>query len=135
MPIRSRSISSLSHPDHKHVASFLPAHLNTASSHHHTAAVYIAVFTTRSDLRSHSALINSILVHSIPITLPDHHSSLHTLILRTWGSLSLIPTLTLQNPRATATMPNWKSYESSVRLLSAIIAAHPGLKLNYDGTC
>ncbi|PVH77945.1 hypothetical protein DL98DRAFT_422919 [Cadophora sp. DSE1049] len=29
-------------------------------------------------------------------------------------------------------MPNWKSYESSVRLLSAIIAAHPGLKLNYD---
>jgi len=30
-------------------------------------------------------------------------------------------------------MPNWKSYESSVRLLSAIIAAHPGMKLNYDG--
>jgi hypothetical protein len=30
-------------------------------------------------------------------------------------------------------MPNWKSYESSVRLLSAIIAAHPDLKLNYDG--
>ncbi|PBP23364.1 hypothetical protein BUE80_DR005982 [Diplocarpon rosae] len=29
-------------------------------------------------------------------------------------------------------MPNWKSYESSVRLLSAIIAAHPQLKLNYD---
>lgn len=29
-------------------------------------------------------------------------------------------------------MPNWKTYESSVRLLSAIIAAHPGLKLNYD---
>ncbi|KAE9364597.1 hypothetical protein N431DRAFT_447767 [Stipitochalara longipes BDJ] len=29
-------------------------------------------------------------------------------------------------------MPNWKSYESSVRLLSAIVAAHPGLKLNYD---
>jgi hypothetical protein len=33
----------------------------------------------------------------------------------------------------TAIMPNWKSYESSVRLLSAIVAAHPGLKLNYDG--
>jgi hypothetical protein len=30
-------------------------------------------------------------------------------------------------------MPNWKTYESSVRLLSAIIAAHPDLKLNYDG--
>ncbi|TVY62724.1 hypothetical protein LSUE1_G006157 [Lachnellula suecica] len=30
-------------------------------------------------------------------------------------------------------MPNWKTYESSVRLLSAIVAAHPGLKLNYDG--
>ncbi|KIM99632.1 hypothetical protein OIDMADRAFT_55547 [Oidiodendron maius Zn] len=29
-------------------------------------------------------------------------------------------------------MPNWKTYESSVRLLSAIIAAHPDLKLNYD---
>ncbi|KAF4613410.1 hypothetical protein G7Y89_g15477 [Cudoniella acicularis] len=29
-------------------------------------------------------------------------------------------------------MPNWKTYESSVRLLSAIIAAHPQLKLNYD---
>ncbi|RDL36409.1 uncharacterized protein BP5553_05761 [Venustampulla echinocandica] len=29
-------------------------------------------------------------------------------------------------------MPNWKSYESSVRLLSAIIAANPNLKLNYD---
>ncbi|KUJ17356.1 uncharacterized protein LY89DRAFT_583877 [Mollisia scopiformis] len=29
-------------------------------------------------------------------------------------------------------MPNWKTYESSVRLLSAIVAAHPGLKLNYD---
>ncbi|KAG9236712.1 hypothetical protein BJ875DRAFT_503184 [Amylocarpus encephaloides] len=28
-------------------------------------------------------------------------------------------------------MPNWKSYESSVRLLSAIVAAHPGLKLDY----
>ncbi|CZT53038.1 uncharacterized protein RSE6_14471 [Rhynchosporium secalis] len=28
-------------------------------------------------------------------------------------------------------MPNWKSYESSVRLLSAIIAAHPTLKLDY----
>ncbi|KAH8654136.1 hypothetical protein BGZ60DRAFT_386768 [Tricladium varicosporioides] len=28
-------------------------------------------------------------------------------------------------------MPNWKTYESSVRLLSAIIAAHPGLKLDY----
>lgn len=32
-----------------------------------------------------------------------------------------------------AKMPNWKTYESSVRLLSAIIAAHPELKLNYDG--
>ncbi|KAL3422932.1 hypothetical protein PVAG01_04679 [Phlyctema vagabunda] len=31
-------------------------------------------------------------------------------------------------------MPNWKTYESSVRLLSAIIAAHPNLKLNYDET-
>jgi hypothetical protein len=30
-------------------------------------------------------------------------------------------------------MPNWKTYESSVRLLSAIIAAHPELKLNYAG--
>jgi hypothetical protein len=30
-------------------------------------------------------------------------------------------------------MPNWKTYESSIRLLSAIIAAHPELKLNYDG--
>jgi hypothetical protein len=30
-------------------------------------------------------------------------------------------------------MPNWKTYESSVRLLSAIVAAHPELKLNYDG--
>ncbi|TVY40897.1 hypothetical protein LSUB1_G002345 [Lachnellula subtilissima] len=29
-------------------------------------------------------------------------------------------------------MPNWKTYESSVRLLSAIVAAHPSLKLNYD---
>ncbi|KAG9241581.1 hypothetical protein BJ878DRAFT_545099 [Calycina marina] len=29
-------------------------------------------------------------------------------------------------------MPNWKTYEASTRLLSAIIAAHPGLKLNYD---
>ncbi|KAH8782157.1 hypothetical protein BGZ57DRAFT_926143 [Hyaloscypha finlandica] len=29
-------------------------------------------------------------------------------------------------------MPNWKSYESSVRLLSAILAAHPGLKLDYN---
>ncbi|KAH6666957.1 hypothetical protein B0J14DRAFT_490240 [Halenospora varia] len=28
-------------------------------------------------------------------------------------------------------MPNWKTYESSVRLLSAIIAAHPNLKLDY----
>lgn len=31
-------------------------------------------------------------------------------------------------------MPNWKTYESSVRLLSAILAAHPDLKLNYAGT-
>jgi hypothetical protein len=30
-------------------------------------------------------------------------------------------------------MPNWKSQESTVRLLSAIIAAHPELKLKYDG--
>jgi hypothetical protein len=30
-------------------------------------------------------------------------------------------------------MPNWKSYDSSVRLLSAILAAHPELKLNYQG--
>ncbi|ELR08899.1 hypothetical protein, variant [Pseudogymnoascus destructans 20631-21] len=29
-------------------------------------------------------------------------------------------------------MPNWKTYESSVRLLSAILAAHPDLKLNYS---
>ncbi|RDW71480.1 hypothetical protein BP6252_08043 [Coleophoma cylindrospora] len=29
-------------------------------------------------------------------------------------------------------MPNWKTYESSVRLLSAIVAAHPELKLNYQ---
>jgi len=28
-------------------------------------------------------------------------------------------------------MPNWKTYEASVRLLSAIIAAHPSLQLNY----
>jgi len=28
-------------------------------------------------------------------------------------------------------MPNWKSYESSVRLLSAVLAAHPELRLNY----
>ncbi|TAQ86433.1 hypothetical protein B7494_g5243 [Chlorociboria aeruginascens] len=33
---------------------------------------------------------------------------------------------------AVASMPNWKSYESTVRLLSAVIAAHPDLKLNYD---
>ncbi|OBT68883.1 hypothetical protein VE03_02176 [Pseudogymnoascus sp. 23342-1-I1] len=31
-------------------------------------------------------------------------------------------------------MPNWKTYESSVRLLSAILAAHPDLKLNYSET-
>lgn len=30
-------------------------------------------------------------------------------------------------------MPNWKTYDSSVRLLSAILAAHPELKLNYAG--
>lgn len=30
-------------------------------------------------------------------------------------------------------MPNWKSYESAVRLLSAIIAADPTRKLNYEG--
>ncbi|KAM3088969.1 hypothetical protein ACMFMG_000589 [Clarireedia jacksonii] len=29
-------------------------------------------------------------------------------------------------------MPNWKSYEATVRLLSAIIAAHPNLKLDYN---
>lgn len=29
-------------------------------------------------------------------------------------------------------MPNWKTYESSVRLLSAILAAHPDIKLNYS---
>ncbi|PQE28076.1 polarity defective- variant protein [Rutstroemia sp. NJR-2017a WRK4] len=29
-------------------------------------------------------------------------------------------------------MPNWKSYEATVRLLSAIIAAHPTLKLDYN---
>ncbi|KAJ8071438.1 hypothetical protein OCU04_001759 [Sclerotinia nivalis] len=28
-------------------------------------------------------------------------------------------------------MPNWKTYEATVRLLSAIVAAHPGLKLDY----
>lgn len=28
---------------------------------------------------------------------------------------------------------NWKSYESMVRLVSAIVAAHPELKLNYAG--
>ncbi|KAF5874488.1 uncharacterized protein Bfra_004498 [Botrytis fragariae] len=28
-------------------------------------------------------------------------------------------------------MPNWKSYEATVRLLSAIVAAHPSLKLDY----
>ncbi|KAF7901073.1 hypothetical protein EAF00_003294 [Botryotinia globosa] len=28
-------------------------------------------------------------------------------------------------------MPNWKSYEATVRLLSAIVAAHPTLKLDY----
>lgn len=32
-------------------------------------------------------------------------------------------------------MPNWKTYESSVRLLAAIVAAHPELKLNYAGMC
>lgn len=32
-------------------------------------------------------------------------------------------------------MPNWKTYESSVRLLAAIVAAHPDLKLNYAGMC
>lgn len=30
-------------------------------------------------------------------------------------------------------MPNWKTYDSSVRLLSAIIAADPTRKLNYEG--
>jgi len=30
-------------------------------------------------------------------------------------------------------MPNWKTYEASTRLLSAIIAAHPDVKLNYNG--
>ncbi|TGO70383.1 hypothetical protein BOTNAR_0001g00590 [Botryotinia narcissicola] len=28
-------------------------------------------------------------------------------------------------------MPNWKTYEATVRLLSAIVAAHPNLKLDY----
>ncbi|TGO22794.1 hypothetical protein BPAE_0154g00050 [Botrytis paeoniae] len=28
-------------------------------------------------------------------------------------------------------MPNWKSYEATVRLLSAIVAAHPTLRLDY----
>ncbi|CAD6443648.1 ba322ab6-cabc-4c17-89f2-6995816ea521 [Sclerotinia trifoliorum] len=31
-------------------------------------------------------------------------------------------------------MPNWKTYEASVRLLSAIVAAHPNLKLDYNET-
>ncbi|KAI9647276.1 hypothetical protein NHQ30_003659 [Ciborinia camelliae] len=31
-------------------------------------------------------------------------------------------------------MPNWKTYEATVRLLSAIVAAHPGLKLDYTVT-
>ncbi|ATZ51687.1 hypothetical protein BCIN_07g02830 [Botrytis cinerea B05.10] len=31
-------------------------------------------------------------------------------------------------------MPNWKSYEATVRLLSAIVAAHPNLKLDYAAT-
>ncbi|KAF7872419.1 hypothetical protein EAF04_003340 [Stromatinia cepivora] len=31
-------------------------------------------------------------------------------------------------------MPNWKTYEATVRLLSAIVAAHPGLKLDYAET-
>lgn len=30
-------------------------------------------------------------------------------------------------------MPNWKSYESAIRLLSAVLAADPDRKLNYQG--
>lgn len=31
-------------------------------------------------------------------------------------------------------MPNWKTYESTIRLIAAVLAAHPELKLNYAGT-
>jgi hypothetical protein len=50
-------------------------------------------------------------------------------------TIDIAPANTSSEPSNTANMPNWKSYESSVRLLSAIVAAHPGMKLNYDGTC
>lgn len=30
-------------------------------------------------------------------------------------------------------MTNWKTYEASIRLIAAILAAHPDLKLNYNG--
>ncbi|KAI9729495.1 MAG: hypothetical protein M1818_008518 [Claussenomyces sp. TS43310] len=29
-------------------------------------------------------------------------------------------------------MPNWKTYESAIRLLSAVVAANPDIKLNYQ---
>ncbi|XMA09739.1 hypothetical protein WAI453_002530 [Rhynchosporium graminicola] len=124
----SNHLSLFSH--HNFHQLFLSANNTTASLH---------VLTLR---RSHSHLTSNKTKHSTPPTssceayqksifrrhilsllLPYHHHHLQPLALPDTHVLDLnLPT---------AAMPNWKSYESSVRLLSAIIAAHPTLKLDY----
>ena len=84
-------------------------------------------FTLRAHKLSFKPL-NSLLVSLIS---SPYRTSTFTLSTQLESKDIIISILT--NLQTTAKMPNWKTYESSVRLLSAIVAAHPGLKLNYDG--
>lgn len=109
--------------------------------------------TNKSNFHFRNSLIRLLHIHSSTTYLPasfhsytsssQSFSSGHSLInffsisqtyySQTFHSLTLHSLFQQKSSVNTATMPNWRTYESSVRLLSAILAAHPTMKLNYDG--
>ncbi|KAB8303400.1 hypothetical protein EYC80_004828 [Monilinia laxa] len=92
------------------------------SARHAIAVMKMEYEKPKQAARGNTAVVHKASTSSQPHKLYFHN--FHTILLHTPSK----PTSSI------AKMPNWKSYEATVRLLSAIIAAHPGLKLDYAET-
>lgn len=71
--------------------------------------------------------------HAIASPVTRFHTRTHALSLSALATSIIINVLTLNLTTGRAMPANFKTYEAQARLLAAVVAAHPGLKLDYKG--
>jgi hypothetical protein len=108
--------------------SFIHSLIFTSAPHLRRSCHFIFSFRCFSNISQTTSYTSSALLSYTKLFLC--FICLHSLHLRSYKSFML--TIVFTELR-TSKMPNWRSYDSSVRLLSAILAAHPELRLNYQG--